>query len=417
MLVLSAAIILGMMWSTHCKADELTNMTLQSSISHVQPMTGIVLWTDHPDVQTNSIQLEYRYCGYNEVVNGDGVYNFAVIDRILDEVASHNHQAILRFYFDYPGKKSTAPEFILKQPNYRETIGKSEGLNTHFCDWSNDLLQQFTLDFYSKLAERYDKDPRLAFLQTGFGLWAEYHIYDGPMKLGKTFPSKDFQNRFLQHMDSAFENLPWMISIDAADDECTPIAGDSKLLSLNFGAFDDSFLCKNHSKENAVNWSTIGSDRWKRAPAGGEFSYYNKRDQKLALSKTGPNGISFEKAAQQFHISFMIGNDQPSYQNKDRIAEAGMNTGYRFRVTSAKSDGQRLILNVINEGVAPLYRDAYFAIDDRRSDVSLKGLLPNESRTVKIQTSVKEIQDRLKIQCDAILPGQEIQYSASLTDG
>ena len=29
-----------------------------------------------------------------------------------------------------------------------------------------------------ELTARYDADPRLAFLQVGFGLWAEDHVYD-----------------------------------------------------------------------------------------------------------------------------------------------------------------------------------------------------------------------------------------------
>ena len=49
---------------------------------------------------------------------------------------------------------------------------------------------------YCFIAEKYKNDPRLAFIQTGFGLWSEYHIYDGPFELGKTFPSKDFQDSF-----------------------------------------------------------------------------------------------------------------------------------------------------------------------------------------------------------------------------
>ncbi len=164
---------------------------IQSSITKVQPMTGIVLWTDNAKANTDAIQLEFRYCGYDEVVDFKGNYDFSKIDKVLDEVASRKHQAILRFHFEYVGKETTAPQFIKQRSDYKETIGVSEGKKTHFCDWSNEALQQFTLDFYSKFADRYDKDPRIAFLQTGFGLWAEYHIYDGPKKLGQQFPDRD----------------------------------------------------------------------------------------------------------------------------------------------------------------------------------------------------------------------------------
>ncbi len=42
---------------------------------------------------------------------------------------------------------------------------------------------------HSRFAQRYDRDSRLGFLQVGFGSYAEYPLWDGPLKLGTTFPS------------------------------------------------------------------------------------------------------------------------------------------------------------------------------------------------------------------------------------
>ncbi len=416
--LLAVALLAGKLLAVEASAvglnEEVVKLRLKSAITHVQPMTGIVLWSDHPQRDTEAIQLEYRYCGYDEVVKPDGSYDYSILDSILDDVASRNHQAVLRFYFVYPGRKSTVPEFIRSRADYTEVVAKSEGKETHFCDWSNAALQQFTLDFYARFAARYDNDPRLAFLQTGFGLWAEYHIYDGPRTLGKTFPDKAFQARFLKQLDSVFSNLPWMISIDAADSDYTAIEDNQELLALGFGVFDDSFLCKPHPKENAVNWRIMNPDRWKRAPGGGEFSYYNKKDQKQALAVDGPNGVSFEKASRQFHISFMIGNDQPKYQSMDRIASAGQATGYRLRVTGAERIAETVVIEVTNEGVAPMYRDAYFAIGESRSSESLKGLLPGESRRCEIADPGFQAEQKLRIVSEHILPAQQIQFLADL---
>ncbi|MEO9933114.1 MAG: DUF4832 domain-containing protein [Rhodopirellula bahusiensis] len=394
-------------------------LSLQSTVDHVQPMTGVVLWHDHESVATDAISMEFRYCGYDEVAVGPGQWDFSKVEQILNETASRSHQAILRFRFVYPGKTTTVPAFIRDAADYNETVAKSEGKRTHFCDWSHSDLQQFTLDFYTEFAKRYDSDPRIAFLQTGFGLWSEYHIYDGPMELGKTFPSAKYQARFLRHLDQQFDSLPWMISIDAADDEFTPIAGDASLLALDFGLFDDSFLSKSHSKWNAKNWAAMGDDRWKRAAGGGEFSYYNRRDQKLALSKSGPNGVSVEESSRDFHISFMIGNDQSKYQPTPRIREVGMAMGYRFRVTratTAKTDlGSTIELEVTNEGVAPLYRDAFFAVRGTRSQQSLRGLLPGETRSFRIENVAGAVTGNdIKIESNAILPNQAIQFFADL---
>lgn len=391
-------------------------ISLKSKIDGVQPMTGIVLWSDNAKAKEygDAISLEYRYCGYDEVVGPKGEYDFRQLDQILDEIASRNHQAILRFHYCYVGKQTTVPEFIRTRSDYQETVGTSENKTTHFCDWSNAALQEFTLEFYTKIAERYDKDPRIAFLQTGFGLWAEYHIYDGPKTLGKTFPSKEYQAKFLRHLDAQFENLPWSISVDSADYDYSPLEDNEDLLGLGFGVFDDSFLCKQHPKENAINWKILGSNRWQRQPGGGEFSYYNMKDQKKALAENGPNGVSFENAAKQFHITYMIGNDQPRFQPKERIAAAGLAAGYRFRLTAAAMIGNELRLQVTNEGVAPIYRDAFFAIGSNSSATSLKGLLPGESIICSLMNvSLPDVSD-LEIQSDFVLSTQRIQFNADL---
>ncbi|MFN3194203.1 MAG: DUF4832 domain-containing protein [Aureliella sp.] len=398
------------------RAQEAQTIQLQSRITGVQPMTGIVLWNDNDrlDEYSDAISLEYRYCGYNEVVDAKGNYDFGFVDRILDDIATRNHQAILRFYFCYVGQKTTVPDFIRSRPDYEETIGISEKKETYFCDWSNEALQSFTLDFYTRFAARYDGDPRIAFLQTGFGLWAEYHIYSGPREMGKTFPTKDYQSKFLRHLDQQFGNLPWSISIDAADYDYTPLEDNIDLLALQFGVFDDSFLCKPHPKENAINWRILDSKRWERQPCGGEFSYYNKRDQKNALRVEGPNGVSFEDAAKQFHISYMIGNDQPRYQPIDRILSASLATGYRFRVTAAAIKNEELRLRVTNDGVAPIYRDAYFSAGGKRSSASLKGLLPGDSSIYAIPNVEPRDLRSIQIESDSILPTQQIQFEANL---
>ena len=410
------SIVLAALTLQPANAQDQHSIPLQSRITHVQPMTGIVFWSDNGKSATDrdAISLEYRYVGYNEVVQPDGEFDFTGLERILDNISGRNHQAILRFYFCYVGKQTTVPDFIRQRSDYDETVGTSEKKKTHFCDWRNQALQNFTLEFYTRLAERYDNDPRIAFLQTGFGLWAEYHIYDGPRKLGKTFPSKSFQAHFLQHMDKQFSSLPWSISIDSADYDYSPLEDNEELLGLSFGVFDDSFLCKPHARENAVNWKILGRDRWQRQPGGGELSYYNRRDQKNALAENGPNGVSFQQAARQFHITYMIGNDQPQYRSIDDIKAAGMMTGYRFRVTSATRNDDQLRLTVTNDGVAPIYRDAYFTAGTKLSPTSLRGLLPGSERECTISDIDEEDIKQLQIHCDAILPTQSIEFEADL---
>lgn len=393
-------------------ADDLRSIALQSKISTVQPMTGIVLWTTNEKVKTTPIQLEYSYMTYAEIVESEGVFDWSKLERLLDQVASRGHQLILRWHDTYVGQATGVPQYITKLSGYKLVREKSENEPTEFPDWSHAGLRRFTLDFFSQFASKYDRDPRLAFVEVGFGLWAEYHIYDGPMRLGETFPSKAYQTEFAKHMTTCFKDTPWMISVDAADSQTTPFEGNAELSALKFGLFDDSFNHAKHKKENEPNWNVLGRDRWKRAPTGGEFSFFKKVDQSKALDPSGPHGIAFEKQAADFHVSFIIGDDQPRFQKPDRIREASMACGYRFQIEKLEASKSLSRVVVRNNGIAPIYYDAFPTVNGVRAKDSLKGLLPGEDREFEIAAGGES--PELTIECDRLLKNQSIGFDADL---
>ena len=393
--------------------DQFQAIPLKSSITAVQPMTGIVLWPDNDQNDTDAIQLEFSYVLYNQVVKNSGVYDWGSIDDLLDDIAGRNHQAILRFRFVYPGYETSVPNYIKKRSDYHETKGESEGLDTWFPDWRNYELQRFVLEFYTKFGEKYTNDPRLAFLQTGFGLWAEYHIYDGPFELGKTFPSKAFQSTFFRHLNTALKYIPWSVSIDAANDSYSPLSRNTDLMNIHFGVFDDSFMHEYHSQENAENWEFFDLERYLTSPAGGEFSYYSNFDQQNVLNEKGVYGVTYEEAAAQFHISYMIGNDQPDYQTMERIKEAGIASGYKFEIVSFKASPDASVVEIKNSGIAPFYYDAYVSVNGVRSQESLKLLAPGKSLVCHISSG--GIAPVLTIESDHLIQGQTIEYRANLS--
>lgn len=392
--------------------EEFRQVPLTSAITQVQPMTGIVLWSTNPACRTAPIQLEYRYMSYAEVIAGKDEYDWKAVETQLDAIAGRGHQAILRWHDNYVGQPTGVPAYIKALPDYRETEGKSEGKRTFFPDWSHPELQRAILAFYKAFAEKFDRDPRLAYVQTGFGLWAEYHIYDGPMVLGKTFPTKDYQAQFALHLAQVFQQTPWMISVDAANGKHTPFAGNRELRDLPFGVFDDSFNHAQHAKWNAPNWKVFGMDRSQRAPTGGEFSFFEKKDQEQALAPMGPHGVRFEDHARKFGLSFIIGDAQPRYQSAERIRESGQALGYRFRVTRFEASPTQSRVTISNAGIAPIYHDAYATVNGTRARESLKGLLPGKERTFTIPSG--GMNPQLTITSDRLVPGQMIQYEADL---
>lgn len=408
---LALVLVVSCLSQITCHAQDYRRIALQGTTPQVEPMTGLVLWSSNEQVATAPIQLEFEYIAYSDVIQEDNVYDFSVIDRKLEAIAARKHHAILRFYDTYVGKESGVPKYIREKPDYKGSTAKSEGKRTGFPDWSHPEWQSCVLKFFKALSERYDRDSRIAFLQVGFGLWSEYHIYDGPMKLGETFPSKEYQAQFLKHLSRCFIETPWMISVDAADSERTPIEDSDELLALRFGLFDDSFNHKMHSEENEPNWRILGMNRWRIAPMGGEFSFFETIDQSKALAPNGPHGISCEEQVAKFHVSFLIGDDQPKYQKSQRIKTAGMSMGYRFRVHELETNGRRVRGEIENVGVAPIYYDAYPSWQGKASDTSLKGLLPGSR--VKFEITSSEKTGEFSIECSRLVPGQVIGYEVA----
>ena len=398
--------------------DDYQRVALTSKVTGVQPMTGIVLWNDNSHLNTDNIQLEFSYMLYNDVCKQKDVYDWTKVENLLKAVASRGHQAVIRFRYVYPGYSAAVPDYIKSWEGYEATNGKSEGERTEFPDWRCEELQRFHLEFHRRFAERYDNDPRLAFLETGFGLWAEYHIYDGPFVLGKTFPSKAFQAEFFRKMEGWFPDTPWCISIDAADDTYGPFQQDPSLLNGRFGNFDDSFMCKDHDGYNYESWSFFGKTRYLRAPLGGEFSYYTTNDQKHCLDPEGIHGRTFEDEVKKFHMTFIIGNDQPEYQEMSRIKEASMAMGYRFAVKDFKiKPGEGAGVLIANTGVAPIYRDAYVAVGGVRGEYNLRHLMPGKEAWVAIKNPSVTASSSPSIECAHLVSGQRISYDADVKVG
>lgn len=407
--------------------DSFAPVAIQGKVNAVQPSTGLVLWSENASnrhaAYGKTISLEYAYCLPCKVVTGKDKdvlrYDWSSFNSWLKEVASRGHQAVVRFRYEYPGERSVdgnpgttaVPAYIKALPGYQETFYENEDGPTWYADWTNAELQWFTKQFYADFNAMYKNDPRIAFVEVGFGHWSEYHIYGTPLRPGVNFPSAAYQKEFLSYLAGVLE-IPWLISIDAADS--SPVVGDASLMALTFGLFDDSFMHKEHEGDYNENcWKAIGKGtRWQTGACGGEISYYTSADQKNFLNPAGMYGVTWEQASAKYHISFMIANDAPGgqYGSAERFKEASMACGYHFALTGLYANGSQTAACVTNAGIAPIYRDAFLAVDGVRSDTSLKGLLPGDTLLVYVN-KVTNGHD-VTIESDYILPTQTIQFDA-----
>lgn len=367
--------------------------------SGVEPLKGIVFWREtareHPEVN-EAIALEFAYLRPDDFARTEREWDWSGIESVLEDVRSRGHQAILRFRYVYPGGEANGipgatavPGFIKSRDDYHETFARNPNGDgpTHYADWSCPALETFTLDFYRAFAAKYDSDPRLAFLEVGFGHWAEYHTFGTRTVPGVNFPTKSYQEKFIRTVTSLFVETPVLVSIDAQDPAYSPLAEKAELRGLPFGLFDDSFMHRRHDIStgegyNERCWLKF-PEHWKIGPCGGEISYYAKRDQREFLNPDGLYGVTWKSAAAKYHMTFVIANDclAGACATPARIAEASRECGWRFAFGEPTTECGRTSVTVKNVGVAPAYHDIRVRIGTETSSGSLKGLLPGQSRT------------------------------------
>ena len=416
----------------------LQRVAVQSSLTHAQPMAGLVLWPDQAaDLDAtyrDAISMEFMYCLPCRVVMGkeneELQYDWTYLEDILDDIASRNHQAILRFRYEYPGSTevdpnvpgaTAVPQYIKDQPDYNESFHNVDGDGpTYYADWTNAELQWFTKQFFVDFASRYNYDPRIAFLEVGFGHWSEYHIYGTELMLGNNFPSKEYQHEFFEELAENMR-IPWLVSIDAADEYYSPFVGTPSLMNLTFGLFDDSFMHEGHEigsgdGYNEQWWNLIGQGtRWMHAPCGGEISYYRESDQYNFLNPAGMYGHTWEEQAAKYHISFMIANDAPEgpYGTAERFKQASMATGYHFKVLDVLSDKDSTCIQVTNIGVAPIYQEAWLSIGQISSSDGLEQLMPGDTMWTTVLSTMLTGKP-LSIYSPALLDNQVIEFEANV---
>jgi len=407
---------------------------LDGCVTHVQPMTGMVLWNEQAErldaTHGDAIALEFSYIQPCKLVTGktDGrlTYDWSYLEDKLSAAAARGHQMIVRFPLCYPSNRTNCigvkgatyvPDYIRALPDYEETYAANPGGDgpTWYPDWSHSELQWFVKQFYSDLAERYNKDPRLAFVEVGFGHWGEGHTYGTKPEFGRNFPTRTYQRDLFVHLSQVL-TIPWLTSIDAGDEYYSDVCTHEQTKDLAFGLFDDTFMHSEHelSKGDGWNercWQWSGMERWRSGVCGGEISYYTPDDQLNFLNPEGMYGFTWEQAAGKYHMTFVICNDasRGAYFSPERVTEAGIASGYRFAIVACETNGEDSRIRVRNTGIAPIYRDAYVTVNGVRAERSLCGLLPGEEQTYEIRKAVAS-SDNVRITSDYILPSQNIEY-------
>ncbi|MCR5736056.1 MAG: DUF4832 domain-containing protein [Eubacterium sp.] len=330
------------------------------------PLKGFVPFEEKTSAFPHS--MEWFYIPVSAVQTGMNTFDWTALENRLNTIAARGHQAVMRFYYDYPGEPSGVPQFLIDQGLEMRYYDEPERLGgSGYCpDYSNTTFRQSMVNLINAFGSKYDGDGRIGYVTLGLlGFWGEWHNwpYDDGTVPGKNWsiPTAAFQE-VLDAYDSAFQK--------------TQLCAREPKSGIDFnqydvGFHDDSFGYATLSVKNGgQDWSFMQKmynfgqgERWKRNCIGGEV-YPPSQNQIFSGATSNGEFQDWNLCMEEAHATWMLCEQMKYYQGttKTNARNAAKQLGYDFRVTTAyypdRCEGTLPIrIDMKNIGSAPFYYD------------------------------------------------------------
>lgn len=336
------------------------------------PLKGWCPYVDAGPI-SQPYSMVYHYVSWRELEPTPGHYDFDGWERrSWDKPAALNKHVVFRVYVDYPGRPSGLPDWLKGQVKLTRYESHGGGQSP---DYEDPALVAGLERLIAALGERYDRNPRVAFVELGLlGYWGEWHTWpDDQLK-----PSLATERRVIDAYHKAFPTVGLMAR-SARD-----YAGQQAWLGFHDDMFPDD-------TDNGQDWSFLAglrrsgrSDNWKQAPIGGEMV--------PGAARKWLGDPLTRTMIDRSHFSW-VGPYCPALARLGRSPEAEdlvRRMGYQFRWDEFRIP-RRIVANQpcsveldgVNEGVAPFYRawDVQLALIAAGSGVVRTTKLPVDVRT------------------------------------
>ncbi len=308
--------------------------------------------------------VEFAYVPLAKLVKGERDFDWTTLEEILQQTSSRGCQCTFRVYMEYPGEPTAIPKYLIDD-GLKVKRWKSDDGRIHTPDYEDPKLRKMMKNFISALGQKYDGDPRVAWLTVGMlGLWGEWHDYPKP----KLFASKIVQEEVMDAYEAAFTKTKLHLRYPAGERNYQYASNANR----NFGYHDDSFAWATiPTGKSDDDWfygnlleaaGPAAVEKWKTSPIGGEI---RPETWGCVFEDPGcsPKGQEFDKCVQHTHVSWLMDSGMflkpPS---KKLIAMAKAKTapmGYRLTVNSAaltsEAGAATVQIKVSNQGIAPFY--------------------------------------------------------------
>lgn len=397
-----------------------TSVTLEPTAALAEnPLKGFLPFAPEPGATPDVADpdfphtLEWFYLPVNAVVTGEDTYDWTRVEAYLDSIAARGHQSVLRFYLDYPGRPTGVPDHLLGpggiSQERRYDFWDNDGISFS-PDYDDPRVVDLITDFIAALGDRYDGDPRIAYLTAGLvGFWGEDHTY--PMN-GLVEPSNP---EGIDWMPSqATREVIWDAWDDAVDETWLQARYPTgPVAEHGFGLHDDSFA---YATLPTTDWHFLSQvqaagmdEAWRTVPIGGELYpplqtciFSQPLDCPDAAQEIA-DGRDYDVpgATTASHATWIINHQAwaTGYDADDRprAVAAAAALGYDLTATQATATRQggtaTVSVTLANRGVAPFYGDwagELVVLDDDGTvlartavDPELPSIQPGQSRTVQ----------------------------------
>lgn len=307
--------------------------------------------------------LEFFYLPLAGVQTGYTDFDWSSLERKLDGIAGRGHQAVFRFYLDYPNLPSGLPQFLRNVPVHDyDDWGNGVNARSVSPDYQNTDLRRALTNFVAALGARYDGDPRVGFVTAGLlGFWGEWHTYpyNGIDRPTNWFAPTTVQREVLDAYAAAFRVTPLLLR--------EPKPGVN-ISARRLGFHDDSFAYSTLGPEAWHFWPVIKSyglaNVWRTQPIGGEIRP-ELWDCIWSEPSCAPPGQQFLACVETTHASWLL--DSGTFKgitgaNRDRALAGARRLGYELYASSVEMPQWaavgglvRIAVTVTNTGVAPFY--------------------------------------------------------------
>ncbi|SHK60741.1 beta-galactosidase [Fibrobacter sp. UWH4] len=332
------------------------------------------------------------YQQWNKLNPAKGVYDWTELEKLLNALAEHNMGYALRVFpyspsfimdNDTPEENyDWTPKFVYNELGAKKITAtyKGNGSKAVVPVWDDPNYLQAAKDFATALAQKYDGDPRIEYIDIrSFGEWGEWHVSNLD---GSQMPSEKIQKEMLDHYASVFKKTQLVLPSNGFGDVYT------HALDLGITKRDDGFigipgrpdtLLRAYNAnlptiaENIAGYRTMlanddlipggtqkwTAERWVDAITTAHLTYY-------VLDQDNDCGYYFYKdnKALADSMSKVIGYNFTVTRAELTTVAGGAETTGEFADTAAGNVATNTLnITVKNTGVAPSFFDVYLVAE------------------------------------------------------